>query len=384
MNLRLFQALFTALFVFSEFALAQPQLTPNRWVLAKQIPDSDAVDDIANCNGIPCDRAWFPLEYHAGVGRIILYGGGVSGGCGSGYVNDVWEVYYDQAKDGWRWNQRLGVNRQSGWPQGMDNQVMTYDAINQYMWILGGTCGGGFGFYDYATNSFTEVGDYNTQDGDEHFDGVFDPGFAWANGQLVVFSGEASWVENPGLRTSTFDTSKVTPDGWKVALSPSGAPGREQIEEVMVYIPTTNRFLIFGGQPTGKAGSGSNDTWEYDPTANKWSEVVTNPTPPPRQQHVMVYDSANDVVIMHGGSGRGDTWIYDPHTKVWKELRGANGPIRRLHGAAYDIANNVMIMWSGKDENGNDSLDMFALRYQPSGATSDNIAPSGINDVVAQ
>lgn len=133
---------------------------------------------------------------------------------------------------------------------------------------------------------------------------------------MVVFSGEASWVENPGRRTSTFDTSKLTPDGWKVALSPSGAPGREQIEEVMVYIPTTNRFLIFGGQPPGKAGSGSNDTWEYDPTANKWSEVTTNPRPPAREQHVTVYDSSNDVVIMHGGSGLADTWVYDPHSRV--------------------------------------------------------------------
>lgn len=75
MNLKLLLALFVALFLLSEFAVAQPQLTPNRWVQAKQIPDNDAVDDVANCGGIPCSRAWFPLEYHSGVGRIILYGG---------------------------------------------------------------------------------------------------------------------------------------------------------------------------------------------------------------------------------------------------------------------------------------------------------------------
>jgi len=357
-----------------QIASAQPpSLTPNKWTMATQLADSNAVNDAGNCGGTPCGRAWFPMDYHAGVQRTIVYGGSVAGGCGAGYINDVWELSYDQPKNGWQWNQRKAINRGSGWPQGMDNHVMTYDAVNQYMWIFGGTCGGGFGYYNYATNSFTQVGNYNSADTNEPNDGVFDPGFAWGNGEIVVFSGEPSWYENPGERTSKFDTSKTTPAGWSIALSGTTPPPREQIEEVMVYIPTTDRFLIFGGQVSGNSNASHNDTWEYNSKANTWTKISTSSTPPARQMHFMVYDSTHDVVIMHGGSGScgdpcSDTWAYQPHTKVWTQIAGANGPARRLHGGAYDRANDAVILWSGKSAT-EDSQDLYIFRYAPSGGT---------------
>ncbi len=366
-------------------SFAIPTVTPNTWTRVTQLPDNSAVNDAGNCGGTPCGRAWFPLEYHAGAGKTVVFGGSVAGGCGSGYINDVWDLGYDAARGGWQWTQRRSVNRGGGWPQGMDNHVMTYDADNQYLWILGGTCGGGYGYYDYQTNNFTQVGDYNSADSNEPHDGVFDPGFAWGDGQVVVFSGEPSWIENPGKRTSAFDTAMSSPAGWSVKLSENGIPpSREQIEEVMVYIPTTKRFLIFGGQPTGAPGSGSNDTWEYNAAANSWTEINSTIVPPSREMHVMVYDSDNDVVIMHGGSGRSDTWIYNPNSRQWSQLDNAGGPSRRLHGAAYDSANKVAILWSGKDPSGSDTDDLFVLRYDPSGTGGGSVASDPPGDFLAQ
>ncbi len=368
---------------------AAPNVATNQWTEVTQLPDSNAVDDFGSCNGMPCRRAWFPMVYHKGVKRSIIMGGSAAGGCGSGYINDVWEVWYDAAKDGWQWNQRKAVNRAGDvWPQGMDNHVMTYDAINQYMWILGGTCGGGFGYYDYTTNKFVEVGDYRESDTNEPLDGVYDPGFAWGQGEIVVFSGEPAWFGNPGGMTSVFDTTQKTPSGWSLVVDCKSDPlncslapkARAQMEEVMVYIPTTDRFLIFGGElPITQSGQNVNDTWEFDRKNRTWIEIDTSGglTPPVRDEHVMVYDSKNDVVIMHGGSGsRKDTWMYHPTNKTWT-LLNSNGPQLRLHGAVYDVENDVVMLWSGVDAVDAQSK-MYVLRVDPATAAS-NPSPELLN-----
>lgn len=360
---------------------AQPNVPTNQWTKVTELADPDAVDDYGNCKGLPCRRAWFPMVYHKATKRSIIVGGSVAGGCGGGYVNDVWELWYDAAKDGWQWNQRKPVNRTTGiWPQGMDNHVMAYDAINQYMWILGGTCGGGFGYYDYASNKFVEVGKYNVSDTNEPYDSVYDPGFAWGGGELVVFSGEPAWEGNPGGMTSAFDTTQKTPAGWSLLVDCKNNPtncsiapkGRQQIEEVMVYIPTTDRFLIFGGQlPITQYGQSTNDTWEFDRKNRTWIKIDTSGgwTPPARDSHIMVYDSKNDVVIMHGGTGgRKDTWMYHPHDKTWT-LINSNGPQLRLHGAVYDEINDVVLIWSGLDETRTKG-NMFVFRLDSATVSS--------------
>src|SRR5690606_7562385 len=72
------------------------------------------------------------------------------------------------------------------------------------------------------------------------------------------------------------------------------------------------RIVLFGGD----SSSGErNDTWEWDGT--KWINVTpdpeVSPSPPPRFDHALAYDSDRNVVVLFGGRTRdgqpfNDTW----------------------------------------------------------------------------
>jgi N-acetylneuraminic acid mutarotase len=70
-----------------------------------------------------------------------------------------------------------------------------------------------------------------------------------------------------------------------------------------------------------------NDTWEYDPAANTWSELVPEgDLPPVRFHHAMAYDPDRGEMVVFGGwnshdSALGDCWAYDPSMNTWSRLQ---------------------------------------------------------------
>lgn len=338
------------------FALEIPS---NTWINLNPSGDPSAVPDTGNWAGKPAGRAWFPLEYHPNIQKTVLFGGGVTSGCNAGYINDVWA--YDFPTNSWM--QLRPSDPSLSWPSGMDNHVMSYDSINDRLWIFGGTCSGGFGYYEAATNRFVRV-----QKPNAHHEGTLDPGFAFGDGKILVFSGEPAWEYNPGERTSFFDVATQT---WTDAKPSPAPPPRQQIEEVMVYDSLHKKFVLFGGQDiAGRPDFG--DTWEYDLATNSWTKITPPVSPPSRQMHAMVYDSLHRVVILHGGSSNGsvlaDTWIYDVGQKTWTRV-ATNGPRLMLHGLAYDRVNDVVILFGGAVQGGStERNDTYAFRYRPTAA----------------
>jgi N-acetylneuraminic acid mutarotase len=74
--------------------------------------------------------------------------------------------------------------------------------------------------------------------------------------------------------------------------------------------------IVFGGVLSGST-SFLNDTWAYDPSANTWTELTPSGTLPSRRHdQAMVYDPSGNRMIMFGGfassSRLNDTWVYTP------------------------------------------------------------------------
>ncbi len=83
----------------------------------------------------------------------------------------------------------------------------------------------------------------------------------------------------------------------------------------------------------------------------EWTEILIDESmrPPARLEHQMCYDSARDVMVMHGGKGEysvklHDTWEFDG--EEWK-LVSMDGPARYKHRMVYDAARGVCVLFGG-------------------------------------
>lgn len=318
---------------------------------------------------VPRGRAWFPMTFHPVAGKTVLFGGGISSGCtgggsSGGYINDMYT--YDFANNSWLQIHPVNPNADNTtWPYGRDNHVSAYDSYNDILWFFGGTCGGGLWSYDFkdtAGNPWTKIPDPSSPD--NIIIDTLVPGFAYDSDhqQLLMFGGEKYYGRN---WTYIFD---VKTKQW-IAKNPTNPPSiRSQIENVMVYDSFHKVFVLFGGRicPDYPSCIVYDDTWVYNPVIEEWINMNPPVSPSGRQQHTMVYDSYNKVVVLFGGGGNNgllnDTWVYDVGTNTWMEVQTANAPPKRaLHAMSYDATNKRSIIFSGVDNNFNNYRDTWAL-----------------------
>ncbi len=138
--------------------------------------------------------------------------------------------------------------------------------------------------------------------------------------------------------------------GGITAPSPREAPA-------MAYDSARGVTVLFGGGCYYPDGSWHylGDTWEWNGTM--WAQrFPPPPTPSPRHNHALAYDSARGVTVLFGGwdgsAHIGDTWEWDG--SVWT-LRATTGPSpRSAHALAYDSARGVTVLFGGSDSSGQD------------------------------
>jgi len=137
-------------------------------------------------------------------------------------------------------------------------------------------------------------------------------------------------------------------------------------------------YFPWPGLTEASAAVNRGETWEYstiDGTWRKLSEAVL----PARSTFGMVYDSANDKIVMFGGydsheSGianpLNDVWIFDrnpasPNYHRWVRLAVAGTPPtpRKGETIAYDAYNNVVVQFGGRGwDSQPDASDIYLLR----------------------
>ena len=187
----------------------------------------------------------------------------------------------------------------------------------------------------------------------------------------------AAQAQSSATETST--SAALTPNAW-TRLTPSGGGPDGRSGAAMVFDPTTQRVIIFGGQDGRVA---LDETWAYSPSADTWTKLdPTGSTPPTRYHFSMVWDPVSQRVIMFGGDKDvtnsqllNDTWAYDPIADSWTNLRPTNPPSARWgHAVVYDSVGQRVILVGGQDPTG-DLADMWA--YDPKGNTWRELTPKG-------
>ncbi len=163
-------------------------------------------------------------------------------------------------------------------------------------------------------------------------------------GQAILFGGSGA----SGLLNDTWAYDPAA-NRW-TNLSPSGIVPEGRSGQAMLYDPANGKVLMFGGEGTAGYLSG---TWLYDPGLNRWRNLNPSGTPPARDGQTLAYDPASGQVILFGGftgtSYLGDTWAYDSAANTWTKLRPPGGsPAARDGGSlVYDPDTGRLLLFGG-------------------------------------
>ncbi|WP_298897253.1 kelch repeat-containing protein [uncultured Psychroserpens sp.] len=121
----------------------------------------------------------------------------------------------------------------------------------------------------------------------------------------------------------------------------------------MIYDSANNRLLVFGGK--NENGTILNDLWSWN--GDNWKKLNES-GPIPRQSHRMVFNTDNGDVFLFGGSNAlgqslNDTWVF--RNEKWLELKSKDLPPPRLqHTMAYDQQQKKVVLFGGFSKNGTD------------------------------
>jgi hypothetical protein len=123
----------------------------------------------------------------------------------------------------------------------------------------------------------------------------------------------------------------------------------------MIYDPVAHRLVLFGGK--NDANQNVNEVWALDLNQNLWQQImVEGETPPPSEDHAVIYDPASHRMILHGGEDgltTNKTWAFDLKTNRWRNMTAQSGaPAREDHTAIFDSREKRMVIFGGRNNDG--------------------------------
>jgi hypothetical protein len=146
----------------------------------------------------------------------------------------------------------------------------------------------------------------------------------------------------------------LTTDVWTHLAFP-GSPSPGPVHGAsLVWYPTGNEFLLFGGcYPCSAA------VWAFHAATSSWSSVATGGTAPgPRMNAVWTFDPVQRVVVVFGGTnGTGalnDTFLFAPSSSQWTAAYSPASPPARARTAADYLSapgNETLLMTGGTTGN---------------------------------
>lgn len=192
--------------------------------------------------------------------------------------------------------------------------------------------------------------------------------------EVVMFGGSMDGSANGGLN----DTWTWNGTTW-TQKSPATVPPTRQ-QATMDYDLARGVIVMFGGRihggPAGPTGA-QNDLWEWDGT--DWTLIPAINPPGIRYSANMVYDIGRGVHVLWGGVnasnvGYNETWEYDPTTQTWTQIFTAASPGSRVYaGMAYDLSRGRTVLYGGRDDAFQPLTPLF---WEYDGSNWTTVAPS--------
>lgn len=305
----------------------------------------------------PSGRYGHAMTFSSIEGKVVLFGG-----YDGGYDDETW--CYDARSNTWT---QMEPSRS---PSARYYHKMTYDSKNNKVVMFGG----------YSSKSDTWCYDvendlWTNPLPDPHPPTLYQHAMAYdsINNKVVLFGGRhhsGGWkVMN---ETWVYDTAL---NQWTKRDPPVSPPARRA--HGLTYFPAYNKVVLFGGYD---GSSYINDTWIYDVSSNRWTEIHPYNSPPVKGYPAMVYDSEIHKIVVYGGLNyEPNVRQFDLDANTWTTKTYVPQPTNRYsHAMAYDPVNSKAVLFGGYPSYKDDTWTYDPIRYSTSGKlTSPVITLSG-------
>jgi len=154
--------------------------------------------------------------------------------------------------------------------------------------------------------------------------------------------------------------SLIEQNAWK-NMNPSIKPSARVIVG-MAEIYGTDKIVMFGGNKNDNPDGLNNETWVYDYSDNKWTQMFPPVSPTKRNQFGMSTIYNDDKVLLFGGwdgvlwKWYNDTWVYDLSDNNWTNMSPLHNPPRTdMFGQATIWNSDKVVIFGGvvPDSNNN-------------------------------
>lgn len=291
----------------------------------------------------PVMRGLHQMIYDPVADVILLFGGRQD----SKHIDDIWS--YRTSTN--TWTQIGSINE-------ADLTLTYHSAAKQVVLYAGNTYRMGWAqsygrtlTYDYMTNAKKSMKAEGTPFGYAGAQLTYDE----ESNMVILFGGFFMEISDIGQLLSTRVIEEtlaydLNTNNWTNMAPTTNPPGRN--DHAMVYHPTLDRVVMFGGDLHG--GEGLDETWMYDYNTNSWELIPVLNSPPGRKFSAMVYVSSTDQILLFGGfTTKGvdvlnDLWALDRVENTWIELNPDNAPSKRAwHAMAYDSKADKVVLFGG-------------------------------------
>jgi N-acetylneuraminic acid mutarotase len=278
-------------------------------------------------------------------------------------LNEVWA--FDLTKNIW---QKIEVEGES--PPESEDHVALYDPISYRMILHGGEKArttNKIWSFDLKTQHWRNMTDSTAPVREDHT-AIFDS----RGKRMIIFGGRDNNFVTYETEAFDLDSNSPTFEQWQ-DLTVTDKHPLERCDHVAVYDSMRNRMIIYGGwNKEEKIYLG--DTWAFyfatpPHTLGHWAQIKTKASHPPKRRHAAsVYDSARNWFIIFGGFGEegylNDVWALDLNLDVWINI--TPGPQPRIdHQAIYDPQSRRMIIYGGDARIQGKFHDLWELQIQP-------------------
>ena len=175
---------------------------------------------------------------------------------------------------------------------------------------------------------------------------------------------------------------------WTDFTPSTGAFPIQRSGHAAAFDPVRRKVVMFGG--LNDSSQWLNDTWEWDTVAHTWTNVTPATSPSPRQGSRLVYDAANDRIILVGGVDAnhfyGETWAWNLTARTWTLLSTGTSSSagrtflgRTFPGAAYNSSTNRVVVFGGigyPNANGTGAVTDFGDLWELRGSTWTDVTPA--------